>query len=126
MSLKHALERQGAIAGFGAGQRKLWRHKDLKTAQIVNSRMTLKRLVDSGRLAPGRLISPNARVWTDEEIEALIASAPTARKSVSRFKGATAAKIFSDETRAESGASVAKRQSVSAPEAGHAETARHD
>jgi hypothetical protein len=78
MSLEHAPERQ-------RGQRKLWRFKDLKAAGIVNSPMTVKRLIDSGRLAPGRLITPNARAWTDEEIEALIASAPTARKLVPRL-----------------------------------------
>ncbi len=84
MSLEHAPERQRATGGFGTGQRKLWRYKDLKAAQIVNSRMTLKRLVDSGRLAPGRLISPNVRAWTDEEIELLISTAPTARKPAPR------------------------------------------
>jgi len=77
MSLEHAPERQ-------RGQRRLWRYRDLKAAQIVNSRMTLKRLVDSGRLAPGRLITPNARAWTDEEIESLISTAPTARKPATR------------------------------------------
>jgi hypothetical protein len=83
MSLEHAPERE-------RGQRKLWRFKDLKAAGIVNSPMTLKRLIDSGRLAAGRLISPNARAWTDEEIEAFIASAPTARKSVARRHEAAA------------------------------------
>jgi hypothetical protein len=84
MSLEHAPERQRATVGFGTGRRRLWRFKDLKAAGIVNSRMTLKRLIDSGRLAPGRLISPNARAWTDEEIESLVANAPTARKETPR------------------------------------------
>ena len=79
MSLEHVPERQRVTAGFGTGQRNLWRFKNLKAAGIVNSRMTVKRLIDSGRLAPGRLISPNVRAWTDEEIVALIANAPTAR-----------------------------------------------
>ncbi len=61
---------------------KLWRYKDLKAAKIVESRMTLKRLVDSGRFATGRLISPNVRAWTDEEVAALIANSPTDRKKV--------------------------------------------
>ena len=82
MSLEH--DRQKTIGGFETSRRKLWRYKDLKAAQIVNSRMTLKRLIDSGRLASGRLISPNVRAWTDEEIEALIATAPTVRKSPPR------------------------------------------
>jgi hypothetical protein len=84
MSLEHAPERQRAISGLGTGQSKLWRYRDLKDARIVNSRMTLKRLIDSGRLASGRLISPNVRAWTDEEIDALITNAPTARKPGAR------------------------------------------
>jgi hypothetical protein len=106
MSLEHAPERQRATAGFGSGQRTLWRFKTLKAAGIVNSRMTLKRLIDSGRLAPGRLISPNVRAWTDEEIEALVANAPTARKPTPRSDNAMAGSELSGETKAESGASV--------------------
>ena len=60
---------------------KLWSYKDLKAANIVNSPMTLKRVIDSGRLAPGRLVSPNCRRWTDEEVQALIVNSPTARKT---------------------------------------------
>jgi hypothetical protein len=60
---------------------KMWTYADLEADNIVRSRMTLKRLIDTGRLAPGRLISPNRRAWTDEEVEALIASSPVARKT---------------------------------------------
>jgi hypothetical protein len=60
---------------------KMWTYADLEDANIVRSRMTLKRAIDEGRFAPGRLISPNRRVWTDEEVEALIASSPVARKT---------------------------------------------
>jgi hypothetical protein len=63
---------------------KLWRFKNLKAAGIVGSRMTLKRLIESGRLSPGRLITPNARSWTDEEVEALIATSPVVPKTEAR------------------------------------------
>jgi hypothetical protein len=62
----------------------MWSFKDLKAANIVSSPMTLKRLVDSGRLAPGRLVTPNCRRWTDEEIRALIENSPVARKTEMR------------------------------------------
>jgi hypothetical protein len=64
--------------------KKMWRFKDLKAGGIVNSYMTLKRLVDSGRLKPGRLISPNCRTWTDEEVEELITGSPVVRKTEAR------------------------------------------
>jgi hypothetical protein len=59
---------------------KFWKYKDLKEAGIVGSPMTLKRLIDTGRLAPGRLVTPNSRIWTDEEVQALIDGSPTGRK----------------------------------------------
>jgi len=58
----------------------LWDTKRIIDAGIAGSPMTIKRLVDSGRLAPGRRVTPNRRVWTDEEIAALLASSPVERK----------------------------------------------
>ena len=64
--------------------KKMWTFKDLKAANIFRSRMTMKRAIDSGRFAPGRLTTPNCRTWTDEEVETLIASSPVARKTEAR------------------------------------------
>jgi hypothetical protein len=63
---------------------KIWRYKHLKAAHIFESRMTLKRAVDEGRFAPGRMITPNVRGWTDAEVEALLENSPSARKTGAR------------------------------------------
>jgi hypothetical protein len=60
---------------------KFWRYADFKAAGLINSRMTLKRAIDSGRLAPGRLITPNCRVWTDEEKQAFVKGGQVAPKT---------------------------------------------
>jgi prophage regulatory protein len=60
---------------------KLLRYPDLVAKGIVNSRMTLKRLIDAQGFPPGRLITPNARAWTEEEVDAWIANRPIARKT---------------------------------------------
>jgi predicted DNA-binding transcriptional regulator AlpA len=59
---------------------KLIRYADLVEKGVVNSRMTLKRLIDAQGFPPGRLITPNARAWTEDEVNAWIASRPIARK----------------------------------------------
>lgn len=56
------------------------RYNDLVAKGIVNSRMTLKRLIDSQDFPPGLLITPNARAWNETEVDAWIAGRPAGRK----------------------------------------------
>jgi hypothetical protein len=44
------------------------RFHDLKDAGIVNNRTTLCRWIKAGHFPPGRLIGPNSRAWTIEEV----------------------------------------------------------
>jgi hypothetical protein len=60
---------------------KFFRYAALKAAGLVNNWGQLKKLVEEENFPPGRLIGPNTRVWTEEEIQAWIASRPTARKA---------------------------------------------
>jgi hypothetical protein len=64
----------------------LWRFSELKEKRIINSRMTLKRAVDSGRLAPGRLITPNCRVWTEAEVRAFVEGGQREPKTIGKLK----------------------------------------
>jgi predicted DNA-binding transcriptional regulator AlpA len=68
------------ITGSEQTQKKFLRFRDLKTRGIVNNWTTLRRWIKEGRFPPGRLIGPNTRVWTEEEIERWIASCPTTAK----------------------------------------------
>ena len=60
---------------------KLIRYNDLVAKGVVNSRMTLKRLIDTQDFPTGRLITPNSRAWDEEQVDAWIAARPTARKT---------------------------------------------
>jgi predicted DNA-binding transcriptional regulator AlpA len=60
------------------------RYPDLVAKGIVNSRMTLQRLIDFQGFPAGVLITPNARAWNEAEVDAWIASRPTARKPSTR------------------------------------------
>jgi predicted DNA-binding transcriptional regulator AlpA len=60
------------------------RFPDLVGMKVVNSRMTLHRLIAEHDFPPGRLITPNARAWSEAEIDAWIASRPTAKKASTR------------------------------------------
>ena len=60
------------------------RYNDLVAKGIVNSRMTLKRLINSQAFPPGVLITPNARAWNETEVDAWTASRPAARKASTR------------------------------------------
>jgi len=66
---------------------KLLRFPDLVAKGVVHSRMTLKRLIDLQGFPPGVLITPNARAWGEDEINAWIASRPAARKAVVKKAG---------------------------------------
>ena len=54
----------------------LLRLRNLKERGIVLSWPQLKRLQELHGFPLGRLLSPNVRVWTEEEIDAYIASRP--------------------------------------------------
>jgi predicted DNA-binding transcriptional regulator AlpA len=70
---------------------KLLRFTDLVDRGIVNSRMTLKRLIDAQGFPPGDLITPNARAWDEDEVDTWIASRPAARKPSTRKPATQAA-----------------------------------
>jgi predicted DNA-binding transcriptional regulator AlpA len=63
---------------------KFLRYPDLVEMNVVRSRMTLKRLIDSQGFPPGRLITPNSRAWTDEEVIEWLDNRPVAKKAENR------------------------------------------
>jgi predicted DNA-binding transcriptional regulator AlpA len=69
---------------------KLIRYIDLVRKGVVHSRPTLKRLIDTQGFPPGFLVTPNARTWDEDEVDAWIAARPVARKA-STWKSAPAA-----------------------------------
>jgi predicted DNA-binding transcriptional regulator AlpA len=61
---------------------KKWnRYKNLQEKGVVNSRMTLWRMIRDQGFPPGTLISPNVRAWTDDEVDAWLAARPVAKKT---------------------------------------------
>jgi hypothetical protein len=54
----------------------LLRFRDLKARGIVNSWPQLKRLQDLHGFPRGRMIGPNSRAWTEQEVEEWVASRP--------------------------------------------------
>jgi hypothetical protein len=62
------------------------RYKDLRDAGIVNSWEQLRRMIEQWGFPAGRLLSPNVRAWTPEEINTWHAARPTARKKVAPRK----------------------------------------
>jgi hypothetical protein len=46
------------------------RFKDLNEMGIVNNWTTLRRWIKAGAFPPGRMIGPNSRAWTKDEIVA--------------------------------------------------------
>ncbi|MDR3420102.1 MAG: AlpA family phage regulatory protein [Xanthobacteraceae bacterium] len=70
---------------------KFLRYPDLVAKGVVNSRMTLKRLIDTQHFPTGVLISPNARAWDEDEVDAWIAGRPAARKPSTRGAASQAA-----------------------------------
>lgn len=57
---------------------KLLRFSDLKQRGIVRNWPTLTRWIDRDGFPPGRKLSANTRAWTEDEIEAWLASRPLA------------------------------------------------
>jgi hypothetical protein len=62
------------------------RFADLRDRGIIASWPMLKRRVDRDGFPPGKLAGPNTRIWAEDEIEAWLASRPTARKPAPRRK----------------------------------------
>jgi predicted DNA-binding transcriptional regulator AlpA len=56
------------------------RFRDLVARGVVRNWVTLNNRINKFGFPPGRLIGPNARAWTEAEVEAWIARQPTARK----------------------------------------------
>ena len=56
------------------------RFSDLKRRGIVNSWPVLRRRVERDGFPPGRMLGPNTRAWTEEEVQVWIDSRPTAKK----------------------------------------------
>lgn len=61
---------------------RLLRFPDLIARGLFNSRMTLKRAIDTQGFPPGVLITPNARAWDEDEVNAWVTSRPAARKVI--------------------------------------------
>jgi predicted DNA-binding transcriptional regulator AlpA len=53
------------------------RFRDLKERNVVDSWPQLNNLIDNYGFPPGRLTSPQIRVWTESEIAEWLASRPT-------------------------------------------------
>jgi predicted DNA-binding transcriptional regulator AlpA len=56
------------------------RFEHLHAAGITDNRAHLKLLLDDEGFPPGRMLSPNMRVWTVDEVEAWLAARPIAKK----------------------------------------------
>ena len=70
---------------------KFLRFSDLRAAGIVNSWPMLRRRIERDGFPPGRMLGPNTRVWSEEEVEAWIASRPTTKKPAPPRRSKTAA-----------------------------------
>jgi predicted DNA-binding transcriptional regulator AlpA len=62
------------------------RFADLRARKIVNSRAQLENLKRNEGFPPGRLLSPNTRVWDEQEILDWLNSRPTAQADPDRFR----------------------------------------
>jgi hypothetical protein len=56
----------------------LLRFRDLKDRGIVANWPSLKRRIEKDGFPPGRMIGPGTRAWLETEIDAWVASRPTA------------------------------------------------
>ena len=61
---------------------KIIRFNDLKARGIVSNWNTLLRWIEHEGFPPGRMLASNTRAWTDEEIDAWVASRPLASTDV--------------------------------------------
>jgi hypothetical protein len=58
------------------------RFRDLRNAGVVDNWQQLHRMIEYEGFPAGRLLSPNVRTWTTDEINEWYASRPTARKVI--------------------------------------------
>src|SRR5262245_60618867 len=58
---------------------KLLRYPDLKALGIVKSHAQLKNLIQNYSFPAGKLLTPNCRTWTEQEIKHWIGSRPSER-----------------------------------------------
>jgi len=56
------------------------RYRDLKERGVIKNRPTLQNWIRDRGLPPGQLTGPNSRTWGEAEVEAWLASRPTAPK----------------------------------------------
>jgi predicted DNA-binding transcriptional regulator AlpA len=50
--------------------KKWYRYRDLVTMGLVNNRTTLHRWINAGLFPKGRLLGPNTRAWSEDELVA--------------------------------------------------------
>lgn len=74
------------------------RYKHLKADHVVENRPQLRKLIQNYGFPPGFLLSPNVRVWTEEEVKAWIAERKAAGAKV-RLKGVAKANAARSEAR---------------------------
>jgi predicted DNA-binding transcriptional regulator AlpA len=60
----------------------LLRYRDLVARGLFNSRMTMWRAIELQGFPPGRLVTPNSRAWTEDEVDQWIASRPSGKKTL--------------------------------------------
>jgi hypothetical protein len=58
------------------------RFRNLREASIVDSWQQLSQLIDRYGFPPGRLLSPNIRVWDIDDVRQWLANRPTERKTI--------------------------------------------
>ena len=56
------------------------RFDDLRKRGIVNNRVTLTNWIRDQGFPPGMLVGPNSRIWPEDQVEAWLATRPTAPK----------------------------------------------
>ena len=76
---------------------RLLRFSDLQERGIVRSYVQLDRMQRLYSFPPGRLITPNSRAWTEEEVDAWLASRPV--ENDAPLKGAAKARHESRKAR---------------------------
>src|SRR5262249_33889325 len=73
----------------GVPMTNLLRFRDLKTRGIANSWTMLRLRIERDGFPPGRMIGPNSRAWSEEEIDDWYRARPTAG---TKLRGAAKAK----------------------------------
>jgi hypothetical protein len=81
---------------------RVYRFRDLKDRGLVKSWTQLQRMIRLYGFPPGRLLTPQIRTWTDEELDAYYASrpveSPAPRGMAARKRGRTAKAAAQPET----------------------------